>query len=95
MFCATITFFGPNRNGRNSPPLSGYQPQLLLGDVLTSCVIEATDGTTTFTFDQPYTVVLRLMFPREYGDRVANGMTIRLFEGSRCVGEGLICEGMR
>ena len=94
MFRASITFFGPDRTGRTSPPVSGYHPQLQLGDVLTSCVIEATDGTRVFRFDQPYTVQLRLMFPQEYGNRIYRGRAIQLFEGSKCVGEGWICDDM-
>jgi translation elongation factor EF-Tu-like GTPase len=86
---ATVVFFGPDRGGRHSPPGRGYRPQLDLGDVQTSCVIDSGDLIESYAFDIEHTVSLTLMFPR-YSDRVRPGDRFPLREGSRQIGVATI-----
>jgi hypothetical protein len=90
MYYAQITFFGPERGGRHVPPLSGYHPQIQLGAIMTSCVIESLAGVTVFPFDQPCEVVIRLLFPQEYDHLLQTGMHVRFFEGTKYIGAGYI-----
>jgi translation elongation factor EF-Tu-like GTPase len=87
---ATVVFFGPDRGGRHSPPVCGYRPQLDLGDVQTSCIIDGGQGDEGYNFDVEYIVSLTLMFPAQYGERVRPGDRFALREGARQVGTATI-----
>jgi len=95
IYLAKIIFYGPDRGGRTRAPQSGYHPQLRLGDVYTSCVIYVDDDTdTVFAFDHEHFVRLRLMSPQFYEDRLHVGDTLRWYEGSKQVAEGLLIQIM-
>lgn len=92
MFRARVMFFGPEQGGRQRPPLSGYHPQIKAGDIFTSCAIGAADEDTVFTFGHTFDVVLRLLFPTQYGHLFAAGDDVGFYEGAVCVGVGQIIE---
>ncbi len=92
MFVAEVEFLGIARGGRTTPPQSGFRPQIEAGDVHTSCVVEAMDGESVFEFDKEYRVLLRMLYPEEYGTRLSIGSRVRLFEGSRLIGQGRIID---
>ena len=94
MFVAHVTFLCPQRGGRDTPPRSGYHPQIDAGGVFTSCVIESLGDETIFAFDIAHRVRLRLLFPELYHDHdaFAVGSDVRFYEGSHLVGSGTILE---
>jgi translation elongation factor EF-Tu-like GTPase len=92
MVVARIKFLSPDEGGRRSPPLSGYHPQLALGNEFTSCVIESLDGETVFAFHQEHRVSLRLLLPDHYPDAIAGGQSVSFYEGSHLVGSGIVLE---
>ncbi|MGO8948513.1 MAG: hypothetical protein ACLQUY_12805 [Ktedonobacterales bacterium] len=92
MFIALVTFLGPDKGGRRTCPESGYHPQIDTGGEYTSCIIESLDGETSFAFDIPHRVALRLMFSDLYQDKFSVGSDVRFYEGSRLVGTGTILE---
>lgn len=88
MYVARVVFFGPSKGGRSTPPRSGYHPHVDVGGITTSCSIEHAEQDHVFEFDHEYTVSLRLMFPEEYGHRLAVGSTVHFYEGSRLIATG-------
>ncbi len=92
MYIAMVMFLGPDSNGRQSPPMSGYHPQVAVGGVYTSCAIESLDNEATFEFDKEHLVWLRLLFAEEYPQAFSVGDTVRFYEGHHLVGSGTILE---
>lgn len=90
MFVANVVFIGPKQGGRNTPPQSGYHPQIKAGDGYTSCVIESLGDESVFDFDKEHIVSLRLMFPAGHEDMFSVGSRVSFFEGSRLIGSGTI-----
>ena len=91
MFVAEVVFLGCDKGGRYSPPQSGFKPQILVGDIKTSCTVTSTENTDTmFEFDKLYTVKLKLMFQEEYGDKLSPASKIELYEGNKKIAEGKI-----
>lgn len=84
--------FWPRAGQEAAPPLSGYHPQIKAGDLFTSCAIEATDRDVIFMFGYTFDVVLRLLFPNQYGHLFAAGDDVSFYEGEVCVGVGKIIE---
>lgn len=95
MFIAKVTFVQPVEGSPGWHPQSGYHPQIDAGGEYTSCVIESLGDATVFAFDQEYVVRLRLLFPDLYASAFSVGSVVRLYEGSRRVGTGVIIEVMR
>ncbi len=90
---AQVVFFGSDRGGREIPPQSGFHPQLEVGEHHTSCVVEAVvSETTVMPFDIQHEVQLTLLFPEQYVACLADGSRMRLFEGSKVIGEGVVTE---
>jgi translation elongation factor EF-Tu-like GTPase len=85
---AIVEFLDATRGGRNTPPLSGFRPQLELAGVHTSCTVESVDGATTFPFGVKHRVTLALLHPSRFPDALEAGMVVRLFEGSKLIGLG-------
>ncbi|MGZ6322269.1 MAG: hypothetical protein ACXWQR_23550 [Ktedonobacterales bacterium] len=92
MFVAKVVFLGPSRGGRNTPPQSGYHPQIKAGDEYTSCVIESLRDEVVFDFDKEHLVLLRLMFPEGHEEMFSIGSRVIFFEGHRLIGSGTIVE---
>ena len=91
MFIAEVTFWGQEKGGRFTPPQSGFRPQILAGDVKTSCAVTSVeDRVTTFEFNKPYLVKLELMFPNEYGNALSVDGEVALFEGNKQIAAGKI-----
>ena len=90
MFIAKVVFIGPSRGGRDTPPQSGYHPQIKAGDEYTSCVIESLHDEAVFDFDAEHLVSLRLMFPEGHEDMFSVGSRINFFEGHHLIGSGTI-----
>jgi translation elongation factor EF-Tu-like GTPase len=92
MFVARILFFGADKGGRNSPPQTGYHPQIDIHGIHTSCVIESLDGEVAFSFNREHRVSLKLMFPDQYPDALKVGDAVNLYEGSKLIGTGRVIE---
>jgi hypothetical protein len=87
---AKITFRGPQRGGRNTPPQTGVRPTVRLGDEFTSCKIESTEGVEVFEFDREYNVRLTLFFPDKYQSRLHTCDDLNFYEGAKQVANGKI-----
>jgi hypothetical protein len=69
--------------------MPGYRPQLDLGEVQTSCIIEGGGAVERYEFDFDHVVSLKLMFPEQYGHLVRPG-EFALREGARQIGMAAI-----
>jgi hypothetical protein len=92
MFIAKVIFPGPIAGGRETPPLTGYHPQIKAGDLYTSCRIMSVDGNEVFDLDVEHLVLLELLLPEEYAECFAAGNEVTFFEGSHQVGSGIILD---
>lgn len=90
MFYVKIRFFDSDQGGRNTPPLSGYGPQIKIGTVYTSCLLTADSDDYIFSFGQEHEAILELRFPEVYPKVFQIGDTFEFFEGPKCVGYGRI-----
>jgi len=95
MILARVEFMRSDRGGRYTPPQSGFRPQIVAGDVHTSCVVESLSGEVTFDFDKEYSVALKLMFPERYEACFSIGDAVELYEGSKVIGRGVIADIMK
>ena len=91
MVIAKVTFLGPQRGGRYTSPISGFHPQIKLGEIHASCIVKAVDNEVVFEFDKEYLVSLDLMY-REYINLLTATNELRLYEGSKLVGIGIIVQ---
>ena len=92
MILARTEFLGSDRGGRRTPPQSGFRPQIVAGDVHTSCVVENLSGEGSFEFNKEYNVALKLMFPELYEARFSVGDAVELYEGSKLIGCGAVTD---
>lgn len=92
MFVAKVVFVGPDRGGRDTPPRSGYHPQLKVGDEYTSCRIERLGDEVVFDFDREHLVLLTLLLQPGREVLFSVGSAVRFFEGHHWVGGGTIVE---
>jgi hypothetical protein len=63
--------------------LPGIGPRIAAGDVLTSCIVHATDSRQSFAIGTPIEVVLEFPFWNEYQTKFTDGMEVVLHDGSR------------
>ena len=90
---AKITFLTTDQGGRIKPAISGYKPQLKVGDVFTSCFVWGDTRDQLFAPGVEYRVQLHLpLLELEYQSQIIVGMRVQLQEGSRIVAEGMITE---
>ena len=101
MIYASVRFLDEGEGGRVNPPQPGYHPQLKIGALMTSCVIESCDeNLTTFSFKKHHNVSLRLMFEKEVEASTVRelhalfprGSQVEFYEGSRKIAEGRVIE---
>jgi len=91
MYKVKLSFWGKDKGGRFTPPSPGYKPQIAIDDIQTSCIVTAeNNAVTTFDFNVEYEVLIELMFKDVYGEKLAVGDSIRLYEGNKQVAEGTI-----
>ena len=90
MSIANIIFYSSGKGGRYTPPQTGFRPQINIGGIHTSCVVNSLNGEQFFDFDKEYNVFLELMFPDQYELPCKGGDKISLYEGSKLIGEGEI-----
>ena len=57
---------------------------------MTSCRILSRTDTQVFAFDRAHDIILELLFPDQYSSCFSVGDPVRLYEGGRQVGEGMI-----
>lgn len=95
-FLARVVFFNLEQGGRPTPPQSGFHPQLELEQEYTSWTVESVvDGVETMPFDIEHEVRLIPLFPERVGASLAPGDEVRLFEGSRLIGKGIVTNVLR
>ena len=93
MLLAVVTFWGPDRGGRFTPPMPGFHPQIRVGNESTSCIVHSTENDVkSFTFNKPYRVKLELMFPEQYSGSLSVGDEVCLLEGTKQIAQGKIIE---
>ncbi|GAB7129761.1 hypothetical protein JCM19000A_42690 [Silvimonas sp. JCM 19000] len=85
---AKVHFFGVEQGGRHNPPQTGFRPQLDIRGTHTSCVVESLDDETVFVFGKDHRISLKLMFPDQYPEPLKVGDVVKLYEGSKLIGEG-------
>ena len=88
MAIAIITFWGPERGGRYTPPSTGYCPQVDIRGIHTSCMVESLEGEEIFSFEKEHRVLLKLMFPDQNPNAFEVGDVVSLYEGSKLIGSG-------
>jgi translation elongation factor EF-Tu-like GTPase len=89
---AKVTFLTSAQGGRLTPAISGYKPQLKVGDVFTSCFVWGDTRDQLFAPGVEYRVHLQLPLWQDYQSQIIVGMRVQLQEGSRIVAEGIITE---
>jgi len=89
---AMLTFLSAEEGGRIKAPQSGFHPQIDLGHVQTSCVVESLEGETVFGFEREHLVSLKLIFDKQYSWLPTVGDLVRLFEGDKLIGTGRVID---
>lgn len=92
MSVAVVVFRGADKGGLVNPPISGYRPQIDVGYMHTSCIVEGGDDGGPYVFDKEHLLSIRLMFPDHYPNALRAGQSYGLYEGGRLVGTALIVE---
>lgn len=92
MVIAIVMFFSSDKGGRITPPLSGFRPQVEIGDTHTSCTVKSREGVDTFSFDKEYQVSLEPLFPARYPNAFTVGEVVRLYEGNKLIASGKVVE---
>ena len=92
MTVASLRFFGPTEGGRQTPPVTGFRPQIDIGGIHTSCVVTKLDGGEIFSFGEEHRASLALMFPDQYKVTFNVDDVVRLYEGSKLIATGRIVE---
>lgn len=82
-----LRFLSREEGGRVHPASSGVHSQLLLGDIMTSVVVSAEEG-TVFEPGVDYDVVLEVRFWDQYGQLFDRAKPLQLYEGERLVAVG-------
>jgi hypothetical protein len=87
---AMVEFLDSARGGRTTEPKSGFRPQLDMGGIHTSCTVESETGASTFNFGVQHRVSLQLMHAAHFAQSLPVGSPVRLYEGSKLIGQGQI-----
>ena len=91
MLIAEVSFLDQEKGGRFSPPQSGFKPQILVGNVKTSCVITPIDESVfVFDFHKTHLVKIDLQFSDVYKCCLGENDGFSLFEGNKKIGEGRV-----
>lgn len=86
---AKVRFFSFEEGGRFNPPMAGFKPHLQVGDEFTSCVVTTVDTSiVTMEFGIYYDVLIELVYPDIYGNKITKDMKVKLYEGSKLIGTG-------
>jgi translation elongation factor EF-Tu-like GTPase len=88
MVIASLKFLGPDEGGRNTPPKTGFRPQIDINGVHTSCVVSGIGGVEEFSFGKEHEVSLALMFPEQYKHSFKLNDKVGLYEGSKLIATG-------
>jgi translation elongation factor EF-Tu-like GTPase len=89
VYKAKVRFLGSDEGGRYFPPMSGYKPQLKIGNEKTSCrIILENSNSTVMDFGIEHTVIIELQFEDYYQDKFFLKERIELYEGAKLVGTG-------
>jgi translation elongation factor EF-Tu-like GTPase len=91
-FQAKAVFFSSKDGGRITPPQSGFRPQVEIGSVHTSCMIEGTDENVVFVFGVEHEVLLTLMHPGQFSNAFRRGDLVTFFEGQKKIGMATILD---
>ena len=68
--------------------MSGYGPQIKIGDFKTSCII--TSGVETMDFGVDHDVIIQFRFEDKCKDKIKKGLNVGLYEGLNLVGHGYL-----
>ncbi len=90
--CAKVTFLTTTSGGRRTAPASGVHPQIKMGEIYSSCVVNSTRGLTTFPLGEEVDVEIKPMFPEAVGETFAGLALVELYEGSRLVAVGVFTD---
>lgn len=85
---ACIRFLSVEDGGRLSWAESGIRPQLRLGDISTSCIINSADGARQFEPGVDHIVNIHLMHWDQVASLVDLNDPVVLLEGSRVIARG-------
>lgn len=90
---AIVHFLTTSEGGRLHAPKSGVRAELLVGDILTSCIVRKIDDREheEFELGKEYLVSIELPFWEEYKHLLIENMDVELHEGSRIIGRGHLC----
>ena len=91
---AQILFWDAQNGGRLTPPHSGFHPQIEISGVYTSFWVESLTGVEVFEFGKEYPVLLRPLLA-QYNGALKVGDAVKLFEGSKQIGKGVIVDMSR
>ena len=89
---ARIRFLTTAEGGRYSAPVSGVRPQLAIGSVSTSCIVDFEDPLAMPALGESIEARLTLMFPEEYRAAFSALASVKLFEGSKLVATGIFID---
>lgn len=93
-YIAMVKFYGRSEGGRLTPPMSGFKPHLRVGDEYTSCIITAKDtAKDIMDFGTEHIVIIDLLYPEIYKDKITEGMIVELYEGRKLIGSGYLTGG--
>ena len=92
MLIAQITFYPFESGGRMAPPLSGFHPQVAIGEYQTSCRVESLSGEESFNFSTEHKVKITPFFPEIVEGKFEVGVPINIYEGNKRIGSGIIVE---
>ena len=86
---ASVRFLSLEEGGRYSPPISGYKPQLKIGNEQTSCKITLENTKDEIMhFGIEHIVFIELQFEDVYPDKSFLKCEIELYEGNKLIGIG-------
>ena len=92
MIIAQVDFLGPDRGGRNTPPMSGFRPQVDVLGTHTSCLVESTEGKEVFPFGSIHSVSLTLMHAKHFPNALQIGDIVNFYEGNKLIGVGTVVD---
>ncbi|MFD4440567.1 hypothetical protein ACFWPK_12430 [Nocardia sp. NPDC058519] len=85
---ASLTFLTTEEGGRVAPARDGVRSQILIGDIMTSCVVRGQADGGVFIPGRQYIVELELLFSDLYAIELDSLKTVELYEGSKLVAKG-------
>ena len=97
---AIVKFFTYEEGGRVRPPLSGFRPQLRIGNESTSTTVKLADcdvEEAVMEFGKEHVVYLELMFEDMYREKLnailkSGNKDVELYEGNKLVGKGTMID---